>query len=491
MEGLAGFMRGMPYLAQVGLLAAVYFAAAKASLLLAIPPGYATAVWPPSGIALAALLILGTRVWPGVWIGAALVNLTVASSPVAAIAIGTGNTLEALVGAMLVRHHVADAPPYFDRVRNVVKFVAVAVLCSSVAATFGVLSLAVESALPWPDLVANWGTWWHGDAAGIIIIAPLILNWKLRHDIVWSPAKILEAAALACSLFLTAYLVFSNGTRYFSSLPLTFLVLPLIIWAAFRFTRREVTTAGAAVCIIAVWYTLEGQGPFAQEPLNLSLLLLLAFISTIVATGLMLSAAVNERKRAIEKLERALHHVREQASTDPLTGLSNRRHLWEFLLREWIRSRRKESSLAIIMMDLDHFKRINDSYGHDAGDLVLTEIAALLKSQFRGSDIACRFGGEEFALVLPDATLEAVQRRAEGIRAAIHRLELEYRGQSLGRITASFGVALAPDHAGDPESLLRASDQALYDAKAAGRDRVAVCAKKFARASPSGENPAT
>lgn len=459
--------------------------------MLAIPPGYATAVWPPSGIALAALLLLGNRVWPGIWLGAALANLTVASSPFAALAIGSGNTLEALAGAALVRHHVAGAAPYFDRVRNVVKFVAVAVLCSSVAATIGAFSLAVEGALPWPDFAANWGTWWHGDAAGIIIITPLILNWKLRHDIAWTRAKILEAAGLICSLLLAAFLAFSNGTAHFSSLPLTFLVLPLIIWAAFRFTRREVTTAGAIVCFIAVWYTVEGQGPFAQEPLNFSLLLLLAFISTIVATGLMLSAAVNERQRAMEKLERALHHLRQQASTDPLTSLSNRRHLWEFLQREWMRSRRKESALAVIMMDLDYFKLINDRFGHDAGDLVLREIAALLKSQIRGSDIASRFGGEEFALVLPDATLEVVQRRAEDIRAAIHRLDLQYRGQPLGKITASFGVALAPDHANDPESLLRASDQALYGAKAAGRDRVVICAVKYPRAGRSGGNAAT
>ena len=491
MQGPAGVIRWLRYLAQVSLLAAAYFAAAKASLVLAIPPGYATAVWPLSGIALAALLLLGNRVWPGIWLGAVLVNLTVASSPFVALAIGSGNTLEALAGAMLVRRYVADAPPYFDHARNVVRFVAVAALCSTVAATIGVMSLALENPLPWPEFFANWGTWWHGDAAGIIIITPLILNWRLRHDIFWSPAKRLEAAGFAFLLLLAAYLAFSNGTRYFSSLPLTFLILPLFIWAAFRFTRREVTMAGAAVCFIAVWYTVEGQGPFTHPSLNLSLLLLLAFTSTIVATGLMLSAAVDERSRTMEKLEQALRHLREQASTDSLTGLSNRRHLWEFLLREWIRSRRRESSLAIIMMDLDYFKRINDRFGHEAGDVVLMEIAALLKAQIRGSDIASRFGGEEFALVLPDATLEAVRSRAEGIRAAIHRLKLEYRGQPLGKITASFGVALAPDHAGDPESLLRASDQALYDAKAAGRDRVAVCTAKYVQARPSGGNAAS
>lgn len=485
MQGSIGWIFRLSYLGQVGLLAAIYFVAAKASLAFAIPPGYATAVWPPSGIALAAVLMLGERVWPGVWIGAALTNFTVASSLFASVAIGSGNALEALAGAALVRRYIADAPPYLDRARNVVKFVAFAGLCSTVAATIGVGSLALEGAVSWPAFVPNWGTWWHGDTAGIIIVTPLVLTWKLRHDIVWSPAKIWEAAGFASSLLLAAILIFGNGDRYFSSLPLTFAILPFIIWAAFRFSRREMTMAIAAVCTIAVWYTIEGRGPFALDTLNLSLLSLLAFISTVVTTGLILSAVVGERSRALERLAQALQGLREQASTDPLTDLTNRRYMWEFLQREWIRARRRKSSLAVIMIDLDHFKSVNDTFGHDAGDRVLTNVANLLKTHIRGSDIACRFGGEEFALVLPDATLEGVQRRAEDIREAIGRLETEYRGRPLGRITASLGIALFPDHAGDPESLLRASDQALYGAKSTGRDRVVVSQAKPVLPTPS------
>lgn len=478
MQSPDGSMGWLHYFGRAALLAAVYFAAGKTSLMFAIPPGYATAVWPPSGIALAALLLLGNRVWPGIWLGATLVNLTVASSPFAALAIGSGNTLEALAGAALVRRYLSATPPYFDRVRNVVKFVVAAAACSTVAATVGVAALALARAVSWPDIMQNWFTWWHGDTAGVIIVAPLILNWKLRHNIIWSRAKKLEVAGFVVALLLTAILVFSDGNRQASSLPLTFLILPLIIWAAFRFSRREVTTAGVVVCSIAVWYTIENRGPFAYDTLNLSLMLLLAFISTIVATGMMLSAAVDERSRAMDKLARAMQELQQLASTDPLTGLANRRHLWEFLQREWMRSRRSGNALAVIMMDLDHFKRINDEHGHEAGDAVLTEVATLLKAQVRGSDIACRFGGEEFALVLPDAKHEVVQRRAEGIRASIGRLELSYRGQPLGGITASFGVALYPVHAADPESLLRASDRALYEAKAAGRDRVVVSSAK-------------
>ncbi|MGH8724147.1 MAG: GGDEF domain-containing protein, partial [Burkholderiales bacterium] len=158
----------------------------------------------------------------------------------------------------------------------------------------------------------------------------------------------------------------------------------------------------------------------------------------------------------------------------------NRRSLQEFLQREWLRATRRQSSLAVVMIDLDHFKRINDSYGHEAGDVVLIEIAALLKAHVRGSDAACRFGGEEFVLVLPDAGIDGVKRRADGIREAIARLQITFQGRPLGRISASLGVALFPDHAADPEALLRASDLAMYEAKRAGRDRVVVSRFKVA-----------
>jgi diguanylate cyclase (GGDEF)-like protein len=128
------------------------------------------------------------------------------------------------------------------------------------------------------------------------------------------------------------------------------------------------------------------------------------------------------------------------------------------------------------MIDLDHFKSVNDRFGHDAGDRVLAGVAQLLQAHVRAGDMACRLGGEEFALVLPDATLDAAQRRAGELQAAIHGLELRHRGRSLDGITASFGIALFPVHASDPDALLLAADRALYEAKAAGRDRVCVCA---------------
>jgi diguanylate cyclase (GGDEF)-like protein len=467
-------LRWLPLLGQVVLLAAAYFAAAKASLLLAIPPGYATAVWPPAGIALAAVLVFGRRVWPGVWIGAALANLTVASSPFAALAIASGNTLEALAGAALVRLHVAGAPPFFDRVRDVVLFVAIVMVSAPLAATIGVGALVLESSVAGRDFLANWGTWWVGDTAGIIIVAPLVLTWRSHHRIAWTRAKVIELGGFAASLLAAVFLVFGQGSRELASLPLTFLIVPFIVWAAFRFSRREVTTAIAAVCAIAVWRTIEAQGPFALDSLNLSLTVLLLFISTVVATGLMLSAAFGERDRAREKLEQVLHDVREQARTDPLTGLANRRSLEEFLQRAWARAHHAASPLAVVMIDLDHFKSVNDRFGHDAGDAVLVGVAGLLKTYVRAGDMACRYGGEEFALVLPDAALEAVRRRAQQIQRALRRLKLRHGGRSLGGITGSFGIALFPGQDSDPAQLLHAADEALYAAKVAGRDRIVV-----------------
>ena len=184
-----------------------------------------------------------------------------------------------------------------------------------------------------------------------------------------------------------------------------------------------------------------------------------------------LAQAFDDMALALQQREQKLQ---EQAISDPLTGLYNRCYLSEFLPRELARCRRSATSVAVMLIDLDHFKRINDSFGHEAGDVVLKAIAALLKSKVRGSDIACRYGGEEFALILPETGLDAAVRRAEVIRLAIARLGLGHAGTPLGKITTSLGIALFPDHGEDSDALLRVADVALYGAKGAGRDRVVV-----------------
>lgn len=170
-----------------------------------------------------------------------------------------------------------------------------------------------------------------------------------------------------------------------------------------------------------------------------------------------------------------LHEALQQQSIrDPLTSLFNRRYLEESLEREVSRAERKEQSLGIIMLDVDHFKRFNDTFGHDAGDTLLRELGLFLTKNIRGSDIACRFGGEEFLIILPEASLEVTVQRAELIREGIKHLNLHNRNQQLGTITVSLGVAIFPQNGMTGEIVIQAADTALYQAKALGRDRVIV-----------------
>jgi diguanylate cyclase (GGDEF)-like protein/PAS domain S-box-containing protein len=168
--------------------------------------------------------------------------------------------------------------------------------------------------------------------------------------------------------------------------------------------------------------------------------------------------------------------LRDQAIRDPLTGLFNRRYMEESLEREMRRAARREMPLGVIMLDIDHFKRFNDTFGHAAGDTLLREMGALLHEHTRGEDIACRYGGEELTLILLDASPADTEERAATLREEISRLNVQHGSQPLGRVTASLGVAVYPHHAEDAEGLLRAADEALYRAKASGRDRVVVAA---------------
>jgi diguanylate cyclase (GGDEF)-like protein/PAS domain S-box-containing protein len=165
-------------------------------------------------------------------------------------------------------------------------------------------------------------------------------------------------------------------------------------------------------------------------------------------------------------------NLRDMAVRDPLTGLFNRRYLEETQEREFLRATRQGVPIALIMLDIDHFKRCNDTYGHDAGDVVLRELGAFLQRYCRGSDVACRYGGEEFVLTLPQCSLEIACQRAEEMRQAVKTLQVRHGHRTLEPITLSFGVAAFPEHGGNPDAVLNAADAAMYRAKQQGRDRV-------------------
>ena len=259
---------------------------------MAIPPGYATAVWPPSGIAVAALLVAGGRLWPAVWLASFAANLTIDAALVASAVIATGSTVQALAIAALIRRHIG-VPYRFETVDQVLRFVLIAALGSTLAPSIALLPLAALYQMPLSDLLGNWSTWWQGDACGVLIFAPLILSWWTRSTVAWTPRKLVEAAVFGALLLGAAHLVFSIGFAR------AFLIVPFIVWAAFRFGQREVTTVVAVVCAMALWYTLHEE----RGPLHESLLLLLLFVSTLVFTGLVLSAVLSQLERSRIELE--------------------------------------------------------------------------------------------------------------------------------------------------------------------------------------------
>jgi diguanylate cyclase (GGDEF)-like protein len=170
--------------------------------------------------------------------------------------------------------------------------------------------------------------------------------------------------------------------------------------------------------------------------------------------------------------------LREQSIRDPLTGLHNRRYMEEAFRQHISRVTRNLHTLGIIMIDVDHFKSFNDTQGHPAGDALLREVAKFLQGHLRAEDIVCRYGGEEFVLIMPDAPLELIQQRAEQLRQGVKKLDVQYQGKSLGAVSLSLGVAIYPEHGPTQESVLRVADDALYRAKQGGRDRVMLAERE-------------
>ena len=166
--------------------------------------------------------------------------------------------------------------------------------------------------------------------------------------------------------------------------------------------------------------------------------------------------------------------LRRQSIRDPLTGIYNRRYLEETLDRELQRAARRRAPLAVLMLDVDDFKSLNDTLGHDAGDLVLRALADVLTSAFRGEDVVCRYGGEEFAVVMPDTTREAARERAEEARGVMEKMVVKVKGPVPAHATISAGIAMFPDDGSGGSALFHAADGALYRAKAGGKNQVVL-----------------
>jgi PAS domain S-box-containing protein len=280
-------------------IAATYFGAAKLGLALAFENSSITAVWPPTGIALAALVLWGRRFWPAVALGAFLSNSWTGVPLVSTLGITVGNTLEALVGAYLLIH-VARFRPSLDRVRDVIALVGfAAVLSTMVSATFGVASLWIGGEIGGGELPSDWRLWWLGDMGGDLIVAPLLLVLATSPRIRPPPRRVLEGLSLVVLLLAVSVLTFSDETQ------LVYLTFPLLAWSAVRFGQGGATFGCAIVAVISVWFTARGVGPFAQGTRDDNLLESQTFVGVASAMSLLIGAFMAERGRARAALQRA------------------------------------------------------------------------------------------------------------------------------------------------------------------------------------------
>src|SRR5438093_2331569 len=286
----------------IGILTVVYFVAGKLGLMLASLHASASPVWPAAGIALAALLVLGYRAWPAIFVGAFLVNLTTAGNVATSLAIASGNTLEAVCGAWLV-NRFAGGTTVFDRPQGAVKFALAAVVSAVIGPAFGVTSLALGRFADWANVGAIWLTWWLGDQTGDLVIAPLIILWSIASKRSWNRREAVEVGILLLLLFVLSEAVFCGWlTISARNYPIAFIPLPIVIWTAFRFTQRETATGIFILSAIAIWGTLHGFGPFVGETENQSLLALQSWTAVLTITAMALSAGMAERGRADEAL---------------------------------------------------------------------------------------------------------------------------------------------------------------------------------------------
>lgn len=337
--------------------------------------------------------------------------------------------------------------------------------------------LAMVFGLHLHQMQVGWRMWVF--TLALLLVAPqLIYAWCARL-----PRQSLQRdAEIRCMSLETFLFAIWCAMLGFPLLP-SFIVfaamcMSLVVYEGLR-GLRNLAIAVATGLLGAV--LLAGPLHFApQTSMPVSLLCMVVFTGFLVTfahsghvRAVQLHQSRQQAEQQLSEIRGLQVQLREAALRDPLTGLYNRRHLSEILPGALARCARLKTALTLVMIDIDYFKRINDTHGHPAGDAMLRALAQLLQKHVREGDTVCRVGGEEFLLVLESASPQAASKRAEGLRVSFADLEVIHEGVSL-RATLSCGLAAFPEHGSDTPSLLLAADRALYAAKAAGRNQLRV-----------------
>lgn len=473
---------------QLILVPVLFYLGAKLSLALAVMPEVVVMLWIPNSILLATLLHYHGRRYA--IFAASIIAADIAAdyptfSLIEAVLFGAINLLEVTIAYLLLRRWRFD--PRFATPSDIAKFVMAAPVISAFTAACAAAATYSHFRGMETSFFEFLRLWWFSDGLGLLILTPLVLSlWPPVPGMVSERVRLRWYDGIAMVVGLTILLAFaySQQRTLYGVTVRPFLLIPPVLYAAARFSMRTATMGVAAVTALLLYIIKNGQQPFGDLPIRETVTSgqELIFIMSTMALGIAaLLAQHRANARQLEarirdrtaELSAANQQLQELAITDPLTGILNRRALFDLLKREMDREQRHPHGLAVILFDIDHFKEVNDRYGHAAGDIVLRHVAEVAGAAVRGTDAIGRYGGEEFVLVAPETDLASALQLAERMREALRSARIAVEDKDL-RVTASFGIAML--HPGDrqPEQILRRADQALYAAKAAGRDRVAA-----------------
>lgn len=452
-------------------VAALYILLARIGQFFAISPGNITPVWIPSGVMLALVLLRGNYLLVSVFFGAMLGNAWAYIDTSSLQQFGTGALAATMNGAgdvvcVALGCYALSEPDAKDRLfqetRLFRQFLLYAVVVGpAISALFGVGGLLLAGILGTGSVALSaLYVWWIGDAVGVLAFTPLILSYFIPRKVIpRGNATLGETLLVAMLIALLPLLDYIPTTIAAVFVDLTYFLIPILLWSFVRVGLRAALW-GVVYLVVAellITYFSEGTGSITRSAFELQY-----FVAITVSTLLTISTVFWEQRNNLKAATEAATH-------DPLTRLGNRRSFQSTLDSELSRQWRYRMPLSLMMFDIDHFKVVNDQYGHKMGDQVLEKLARLASDQLRAHDAIARWGGEEFVILLPETDQEGARIRAERLRAEVENFSF-IEGHP---VTISIGVAEArPGTA--PIDLVETADQALYVAKNTGRNRVSV-----------------